>query len=181
MPGNSAKIRGGIGTISREASRVAERANIRDIRMVETSTELKSFTTEGPLNWDLKVSPAAHYEQGDQFFVLAVEYRVTIEKPDNSTEEDPDKEPEEIADISFQFGVLCELEQDGSGSEISSEEVEEYADAAAMIILSPYVREYLHDTTMRMGLPPLVMDILPSFAGEMPERSYDDRKKKNNL
>lgn len=171
MPGNTVRVRGGIGTISREATRVAERVNIREIRLIGTSTELKSFTSVGPFQWDLIVSPGVNYEQGDRFFVLTVGYRVTIERPDDSDTDEPDKKPEEVADISFQFGMLCELEQESSSSGISLEEVEEYGDAAAQIVFGPYVREYLHDVTMRMGLPPLVMDILPSFAGEVPERA----------
>lgn len=178
MPGSTVRVRGGIGTISRDASRVARHVNIREIRLIETSTELKSFTSGGPFQWDLRVSPGVHYQQGDQFFVLTVGYQVTIERPDDSGAEEPGRETEEIADISFQFGMLCELEQEKFSSEVSREEVEEYGDAAAQIVFSPYVREYLHDVTMRMGLPPLVMDILPSFAEEVPEQVGSDRNTK---
>jgi hypothetical protein len=179
MPGDSVRIRGGIGTISQEASRVAERATIQEIRLLGTSTELKSFASRGPFQWELRVSPALDYNQGDQFFVVTIAYEAAIERPADPNAEGSDKEgnsdsnPEEIADISFQFGILFELEREGSDPEISREEVEEYADAAATIVLSPYVREYLHDVTMRMGLPPLVMDILPSFAEVVPGHADD--------
>ena len=179
MQGNSGRIWGGIGIMSREASRVAKRTNIRDIRLIETSTELKSFTNEGPFTWDLKISPSVQYDQGDQFFVLSIAYQVTVERPDDPESEDSDTKPEEIADISFQFGILCELEQESSSSEISREQVEEYADAAARIVLSPYVREYIHDVTMRMGLPTLVMDVLPSFAEEISEPVSADGNEKD--
>jgi hypothetical protein len=191
MPGNSVRIRGGIGSISRKASRVAEHLNIRDIRLIETSTELKSFSSAGPFQWNLKASPSVHYEQGDQFFVLTVGYHVTIEKSEEPNAEDSDKrsekvdvedadeKPEEVADISFQFGMLCELEQESLSSQINREELEEYADAVAIIVFSPYVREYLHDVTMRMGLPPLVMDILPSFGEEVLEHTGANGNSKN--
>jgi hypothetical protein len=166
MSGNNPTIKGGIGTISRLASRVAERVSIRDIRLMETSAELKNFSTDGPLSWDLGISSSAHYKPGDSYFVLMIGYQVTIEKPEDSAVEEADKSSDEVAEISFQFGVLCELELQESSSEITKEEVEEYGDATAKIILSPYVREYIHDVTMRMGLPPLIMDILPSFTEE---------------
>lgn len=178
-------IRGGVAALSREASRVAERVNIRDIRLLGSSSELKSLGAVGPFQWDLSVSPSVEYEEGDLFFVLIIGYQVAIEQPGDSNaeesdeEEDSDSRPEEVADISFQFGVLCELERESFNSEITREEVEEYADAAARIVLTPYVREYLHDVTMRMGLPPLVMDILPSFAEEIPEHANADGSKRD--
>jgi len=167
MPDNGRTIRGGIATISGGASRVAEHTNIRDIRLASASAELKSFAAEGPFTWDLDISPSAHYQEGDRFFVLAIGYAITIERPDDADGEESDKKPEEVAEISFQFAMLCELDEE-SASSITREAVEEYTDAAAKIVLGPYVREYVHDVTMRMGLPTLVVDILPSWAEQIP-------------
>jgi hypothetical protein len=174
MPGKGAKTRGGIALISPEASRVAERANIREIRLFETSAELKSFTTESPLHWDLGITRSTQYKQGDPYFVITIEYEITIEKLNDPSVEGAGDDSEEVADISFQFGVLYELEPDSSNHEITSEEVEEYAKTAAAITLTPYAREYVHDVTMRMGLPPLVMDALPSFFAEEKVESARD-------
>ena len=178
MPGSSVRVRGGIAAISRRASRVAEHTNIRDIRLMGSSSELKSFTSEGPLNWDLNISPSAQYKPGDEFFVLMIRYHVKVDRTEDSVAEDSARETEEVADISFQFGVLCELQRDDSGPTISQRDIEEYGDATAMIVLTPYVREYLHDVTMRMGLPPLVMDIIPSFTEKQPKRIDANRNLK---
>ena len=107
-----------------------------------------------------------------------IKYHVKVDRIEDPAAEETARETEEVADISFEFGVLCELERDDSGPAISVKDIEEYSDAAAMIVLTPYVREYLHDVTMRMGLPPLVMDILPSFTEKQPKRIVANRDSK---
>lgn len=170
MPSKSVKDRGEIGSLSPQVSHVARYAKIRDIRLFEASSELKDFTIENPLQWDLEINSSTQYNQGDAYFVVIMGYVITIEKPDDpSTEaadgesESDESESEDVADISFQFAALYTLELDGSTHEITPEEVEEFAATVTASALAPYAREYVHDVTMRMGLPPLVMDVSLSF------------------
>jgi preprotein translocase subunit SecB len=152
----------------RAASRVAQRANIRDIRLFEASAELKGLANSDQLQWDLGVAPEAHYSPGDNYFIITVAYKVTIEEPEDSNAKKDEGDTEEIATISFRFGGLYELDNGTADQEdIKEEEVEAYARTRAVLALYPYAREYVQNVTVRMGLPPLVMDFAPFSAPEM--------------
>jgi hypothetical protein len=165
MPSKGVKDRGEVGKLSPQASHVARRARIRDIRLFEASAELKDFAVENPLQWDLEINSSTEYNPGDAYFVVTMGYAITIEKPDDPGAEAGDGESgsEDVAEISFQFAALYTLELDNAAREITREEVEDFAATVAASALSPYAREYVHDVTMRMGLPPLVMDVSLSF------------------
>jgi preprotein translocase subunit SecB len=164
-----------VATILRVASSIAERANIRDIRLFETSAELKGFNTAGSMQWDLNVTPVAHYNVGDSYFIVMISYAITIEKADESSTGATDEESEEVATIAFQLGAFYELKSDDPNRELNTDDVDEYAKTTAMVTLYPYAREYVHDITMRMGLPPLVMEFLP-FSVELHARPRRDRE-----
>jgi hypothetical protein len=147
--------------VTKEADRVAKRANIRDIRLFETSAELKDLSSVGELQWDLDVTPDVRYSDGDNYFVIIILYKVEIERAEDSGRPEEENKPPAVANISFRFGALYDLEPDSAGQKIRHEEIDAYARTTAIFTLHPYAREYIHDVTIRMGLPPLIMDVHP--------------------
>ena len=145
-----------------KGTRVAKRANIRDIRLFESSAELKDLSGPGRLQWDLDVTPDVSYSDGDDHFVITIFYRIEIERADDSGKFEKDGRAAEVAIISFRFGALYDLRPDSRSHKIKREELDAYAKTCAISALYPYMREYVHDVTIRMGLPPLIMDVHPS-------------------
>jgi len=147
--------------VQEKASRVAARANIVDVRLFKTSAELSGIpNSDNRLAWSLHVKPAADYSEGDSYSIIHVDYEIQIEEVRASADPAEDEsDGHELATISFQFGALYELDTEGLESPIEPDEVLAYARSGAMDTLFPYAREYVHDVTMRLGLPPLMMSI----------------------
>lgn len=143
------------------ASRVAARASILDVRLFKTSAELHGFpNADTHLAWSLEVQPIIEYSEGDAYSVMRVNYEVEIGQQHESAQPDEESDDSEVlAAISFQFGALYRLNIEGLDSPIKADEISAFARSGVMLALFPYAREYVNDVTMRLGLPPLVINI----------------------
>lgn len=144
-----------------KAFRVATCATILDVRLFRTSAELHGIPSkDAHLVWSVHAKPSVEYSEGDDYSIIRIDFEVCIQEEHSSDDaDDEDDDSENVADISFQFGALYTLDIKDLDSPIEAEEISAYARSATLETLFPYAREYVHDVTMRLGLPPLVMGI----------------------
>lgn len=144
--------------VPEKAFRVAARATILDVRLFKTSAKLHSIPTkDSRLVWSVHAKPFVEYSEGDDYSIIRIDFEIDIQEEQGSG--DPAAESERLADLSFQFGALYSLDTKDLDSPIEPEEISAYARSGTLETLFPYAREYVHDVTMRLGLPPLVMGI----------------------
>ncbi|WP_212992236.1 hypothetical protein [Actinoplanes auranticolor] len=111
-------------------------------------------------------------ENDGDAFVLRTKYTVKVnevvttvssEEPRDlsaSTEGSDDDEASLIADISFEFAALFTVERREDDSPVTDEELRAYSFTTGVFAMYPYAREYIYDTTGRVGLPPLTVGVL---------------------
>ncbi|MFI6762456.1 hypothetical protein ACIBF5_25305 [Micromonospora sp. NPDC050417] len=131
-------------------------AEIADVRLFKTSLDFGRFPDESnAMTWQLEMTPSVSYEDGDDFFILEIEYEVVIQElldtanPDNS-------ETSDLARLSFKLGSLYRVE---AGDRVAPQpsELESYARTTGTLSLYPYAREFVQSMTARMGFPPLTL------------------------
>jgi len=139
----------------RTAARVAAMSDLRDVRLFEAVLKFNTFPGDAPLTWEIEMTPTTNYENGDDFFVLEVEYSVRVEVAED---EDGDRAPGEVlASVDFKFAALYSLEITEGKPGPSSSELDAYAKTMGMSAVYPYAREFVQNSTSRMGLPPLTL------------------------
>ena len=152
--------------IQEQAYRINARAEVRDVRMLSAQIELNEMPSPGgSLTYDLDSEPEVQYSAGDDFFVVRVNYRLVIrdvEKCDNeSSEKDSSADPENrIAEIVFSLAGLFALSMREGDPLPADEELEAYSLTTGQLLLFPYAREYIYDSTGRLGLPALSVAML---------------------
>lgn len=117
---------------------------ILDIRLVSTQVKLLDYSYL-PSSAEVKWRMSAKYEKAGKQFNVCHRYNVTI--IDKKTNEDKVK-------ISVVFQVVY-----SSKIPISDEIFEIFKVRNLPLNTWPYFREFIHNTTMRMGWPPLIAPI----------------------
>src|SRR5262249_55110462 len=95
-------------------------------------------------------------------FVVRINFAIAIAEPEDSPDsEAPDEETEEhpVTRITFELCALYEIDLEEDDEPVKEPELTAYARSSGMFTIYPYAREYVHDVTSRLGLPPLVMDV----------------------
>jgi len=123
--------------------------------MFSSTFELKDIPGDEALSWDLEVTPTADYSSGDEYFVITLYFLVKIVAMAADKKETADS----VADIAFQFRSLYSLDLSEEEHPVEEAELNAYARSVAMLTLYPYAREYVHQVTARLGLPPLLMNL----------------------
>ncbi|PWU48922.1 SecB chaperone [Micromonospora globispora] len=155
----------------RAASRVAARAEIRDVRLFRASVELDRFPSTGSrLGWSLDTDVAVEREEGDDAFILRSKYLVRVVETGHGTaepelvvddsQEDSDADENQIVELSFEFAALFGLEMRQGDEPVDDSELQAYAFSTGQFALYPFAREYIYDVTGRLGLPPLTVGVL---------------------
>jgi Preprotein translocase subunit SecB len=159
------------------AARLAAITDVHDIRLMKSSAEIFRLPVANPvLTYELNTDATVEYEPGSESFVVRGTYRVTIA----TTPADDDGSPSyknsdaAVARIEFEQAGLFVMDMDGSEPP-KAEELEAYAASTGQYALYPYVREYISDVTMRLGLPPLTVGLLkvPFDSGSIGDRQPD--------
>ncbi|SCL21223.1 hypothetical protein GA0070616_2239 [Micromonospora nigra] len=131
-------------------------ADIADVRLFNAQLNFEHFPEEGnDLTWHLEMTPSFSYDEGDDFFILEIEYEVEIQElVDGISSEDA--QPRKLATIAFKLGSLYRLDVNGrnppEGAELYS-----FSKTTGTIALYPYAREFVQSMSSRMGLPPLTL------------------------
>ena len=119
------------------AARVAARSEILDVRMFKSSADLANIPAgQSDLAWDLEVRPTAEYSAGDDYFIVRISYGIQVTEQDESAEHAD--EPTQVASISFDFGALYKLDNEGLDSPIDPAEVDSFARTSSMFSFYPY-------------------------------------------
>jgi preprotein translocase subunit SecB len=151
-----------VGSARQAAARLAAITDISDVRLVRTSAEIVRLPIDSPfLSYQLVSESAVEYEPGSESFVVRGTYKVTISSSTTAEmkdglEQNPDST---IAKIEFEQAALFVIEAAESDAP-KPEELNAYAISTGQFALYPYVREYISDLTMRLGLPPLTLGVL---------------------
>jgi hypothetical protein len=151
------------------AARLAAITEIRDIRLMKTCAEIVKLPVAAPfLVYKLDSDSAVEYEPGSESFVVRGTYRLSIRSTSSAEVEDLPEDPDSaVAKIEFEQAALFVMDIDGREPP-KSEELNAYAVSIGQYALYPYVREYISDLTMRLGLPPLTVGVLRiPFPSEM--------------
>jgi preprotein translocase subunit SecB len=149
-------IKGDLAEVRHLAARVAGRAHLRDVRLLQTSAKIVNLPGPKPeLDYDLDVTMDVIYSDGDEAFVVQAAYAVKI--VDNA--EDPE-DPAAVAEINFEHAALFLLDRGGDEAALKSEELEAFAKTTGQFALHPFARQYIYDVTGRLALPPLTIDLM---------------------
>lgn len=144
------------------AARLTAITDVHDIRLMKSSAEIVRLPIANPvLTYELTTDAAVEHEPGSQSFVVRGTYRVIIAAAAADADDAPSsKNPDAtIARIEFEQAGLFIMDMNGSAPP-QVEELKAYAASTGQHALYPYVREYISDVTMRLGLPPLTVGIL---------------------
>lgn len=151
------------------AARVAARAEIRDVRLFSSTIELDNFPSTGSrLKWALDTDVAIEREEDDSAFILRSKYALSIaeareaipDSEDGGSDTDGSQEEGRVADLSFEFAALFDLELREDDEPVEDAELQAFAITTGQFALYPYAREYIYDVTGRLGLPPLTVGVL---------------------
>jgi Preprotein translocase subunit SecB len=143
------------------AARLAAITDIRDVRLMKSCAEIMRLPVAEPfLAYDFDSEATVEYEPGSGSFVVRGKYRVYIRSaPAENMEYTPKDSGSAVAKIEFEQAALFVIDM-AAGEPPKAEELNAYAVSTGQFALYPYVREYISDVTMRLGLPPLTVGVL---------------------
>lgn len=143
------------------AARIAAFTDIRDVRLLRTRAELINLPGDSPfLAYDLDTDAVVEHEPGSESFVVRGTYRVSISSAATSDPKSVSQEKDSpIANLEFEHAALFVMDI-ADREPPATEELNAFAVTTGQFALHPYVREYISDLTMRLGLPPLTIGIL---------------------
>jgi preprotein translocase subunit SecB len=133
------------------ASRVGAGLELLDLRLRRVDAELHQPASDGPFQFTLDVKPSV--SQVDDL----VAYDLTYEFASM------DDEGELVFDGTIELSVLYQI---SGGNTFSDDELAAFGRLSVLFIAYPYLRELLHSLTGRMGLPPLILDVMRAPADE---------------
>lgn len=136
------------------AARLAGGANLKDIRILNSSFSLEGFPDDSrALSYAVDVEPSGEYEPGSPTLMVASHFQVKVRQKSL----DEDGSANEIAVIEFVVAGLFKVDTEKEYKEI---EVDSFISTTGLFSLFPYAREYVQNTTSRMGLPQLTLDLM---------------------
>lgn len=149
------------------AARIAARSHMEDIRLMSTSAAVVSQAPSGSmLSYDLRTTPSVEYDDGGEFFVVRADYDLKIFRVDQDEIDEAngvsavDCDDLRIANVQFEYAALYALKMRDGDAAPKSEELEAYANTTGQFALYPFARQYIHELTAKLGLPPLTLDVL---------------------
>jgi Preprotein translocase subunit SecB len=144
-----------------KAARMAAFTDIRDVRLLRTQAEIVNLPGDSPfLAYTLDFDAVVEHEPGSESFVVRGTYRVSVSSTTTlDGKSAPSEEDPPIANFEFEHAALFVMDI-ADREPPASEELNAFAVTTGQFALHPYVREYISDLTMRLGLPPLTIGIL---------------------
>jgi preprotein translocase subunit SecB len=133
-----------LGVVER-AARIGARADLADVRIRRIDAELFAPSPSPPFTVDVRVAPAASIV--DSKLVYEVCYEVSSM--------DSKKRPVFAATIAL--NLLFELQEDVA---LAEADLSAFGEVTVLLMAHPYVREILQSISSRMGLPPLVLEVM---------------------
>lgn len=118
-----------------------------DLRIRRLNAELHRPAAEGPFSFTLDVS--ASVSRADKLAVYSLEYEFSSRDSDDQL----------VLDGQLALSVLYQLQSD---SDLDDDDLTAFGEVSVLFTAYPYLREILHTLTGRMGLPPLILDVMRS-------------------
>ena len=148
------------------AARLAARCQLRDLRAVSVQMDLagqrdpsKQLTFAMSQSIDVAWDPEEAYPST---LVIEGSYEITLALREGGADAGGAgaAADEELASMSFALQSLYTIEWRDGDQGATQEEVEAFAQTTGAFALYPFAREWAHDLTGRMGLPPLTLPLL---------------------
>jgi hypothetical protein len=138
------------------AARVGAGTDLLDLRIRRIQAELYRPAAEGPFGFTLDVKPSL--SRADKLAVYSLEYEFSSKDSDDQL----------VLEGTVELSVLYQLPVD---RELSDDELTAFGQVSVLFTAYPYLREILHSLTGRMGLPPLILDVMRSpLDAEVPDQ-----------
>lgn len=145
------------------AARLAARAEIQDVRLLRTTAEFHRQPDAGRnLTYSLDFDRNVDWDEGEtDWFVIRVECSLRINYPDSDeTDVSPEDSDDTIATANFEHAALFSCNMRENDEPLTEAELIAYGATTATFALYPFIREYIHDITARLALPPLTIGVL---------------------
>lgn len=146
--------------LQRDAARVAARATMGDVRLVEAAMRMERFPSPQPtLTYHLEYEPQLEFSDGEDSFVVRIKFNLKVVEVADEHDEDVESD-QSVASISFEYAALFLLQMRDGDDPVKLEELSAYAKTTGLLALYPYAREFIYNATGRLALPPLTVDVL---------------------
>lgn len=129
-------------------ARIGAKAHLLRTNTLDFAGGLRSVEPlNGPLSLANDIGFQFRREEGALFFAFRMHARLTADEHDDA--------------LVFELSVVQELVYGVPDSgEFSDEEVSTFGASAGAFTVWPYLREFLHSSSQRCGLPPVVLDLI---------------------
>lgn len=149
------------------AARLGGRVELLDVRLMSSAAETVELVfADTPLSVSLEVEPSALSADSGRALIVTARFEITVarepdgtpdgEVGDASADDDSVGDSPAVATLSCTYSALYDL---GEEREISEDELDAFARTTGVFALYPYARAWAQDTTARMGLPPLTLQV----------------------
>lgn len=151
MPANDSQV-----DLRIKAAKIASSAHLQDLRLTSSNVELYFAPEYGcALDLDMKIELSGKPADENNVVVVQADFDLTISLLPEI--EDASDEFNAVAHLKFGYVAAFEFE---NAVEHDEESLEAFARTTGVFAIYPYAREYVTDITTRLGLPPLVLDLL---------------------
>lgn len=135
------------------AGRIAGHASLENVRILKSNFELSAIPdrTESGVDVNQAVQIGGAYDPDDEILQITGDFSIKMTQV-------ADEEFIEISSLSFSVLGIFSVPDDSQ--ELSDEAIEAFATTSGLFALYPFAREYVQSVTVRMGLPPLTLDLI---------------------
>ena len=160
------------------ASRIAARSNLLDVRGASVQADLIQAPAQGRrLTYALEPEVSYDFdadEPGRLVVQATFDLRLSMipHKPEasdgdhevstdvtSSADEEVEDDSDLVATLRFDLQAYFSLEMRDDDAPADDEEIEAFAQTTGLFALWPFAREWAHDLTGRLGLPPLTLGV----------------------
>jgi len=145
-----------------QAARLGATTEIRDVRLLSSTVDLAQLPEAiERLTYNFDTDVNVDYDDGTPSFVVRCTYKlVVMEALAEATTQNPEASQSKVLDMTFTHGALFTFTRDEGEPPPTQDELGAYAFSTGQFALYPFAREYVHDVTVRLGLPPLTIGLL---------------------
>lgn len=137
----------GLGNLRRRAAKVGGAVTLLDVRLRKVDAELKMPAAEPPFHLSIEISPGLNLS--NDVMAYDIDYRL------RSTDEQGREVLTALIGLSLFYETVSE-------AEFEDADLLAFGQVSVVFTAHPYVREIAQNLTTRMGLPPLVLDVMQS-------------------
>jgi preprotein translocase subunit SecB len=132
--------------IKRRSDQVTTAASLVDLRLRHVSADLLILVPE----LELEIWPTVEPKMTllDHYVAYDVTYEITAQ----------DARGRRAVEARVTYTIIFEFEENDN---LSSDDFAAFGAIGVLSVAHPYIRELLHNLTSRMGIPPLLLEVMP--------------------